>query len=456
MRQTIRDQLTLAPPPRPLPFPKAREYEEISAILDECPTVGELVLADLLAGGVDPFVGRVGMSADQVLRAKIVKQREGFSYEDLAFQIAANETYRTFCRLGAWESWSRSTLHRNLSRVGAPCLEQVNRLVLGVAERDGFEDGSRVAADATALTTNIHSPTDSALLLDVIRVSARLQVFAAENFVDVYFDDVGSSPASLHWRISSARRKLQRLPHYVELLAITKTVLERNAEVLEQLDLVSSDELREAAAALADELRRVDALGRRVFAQTSSRVIDGKPVPAKSKVLSIFEPHTDLIVQGNSMTFGHKITLTTGVSGLTLDVVVERGNPGDSTLALRMLERQQAFYGKAPGQAAFDGGYSSRANLEAAKSMGVRDVVFSKHPGLSIDDMTESYETFEELRCFRTSVERVISLLKRNFGLRHCDWCGFEGFESYVWTSVLAANLVVLARLRLSRKRSRE
>jgi len=91
---------------------------------------------------------------------------------------------------------------------------------------------------------------------------------------------------------------------------------------------------------VADALRRVDALGQRVFAQTWSRVVEGKPVPAKSKVLSIFEPHTDLIVQGNSMTFGHNITLTTGASGLTLDVVVERGNPGDCTLAIRMLERQ--------------------------------------------------------------------------------------------------------------------
>jgi len=43
--------------------------------------------------------------------------------------------------------------------------------------------------------------------------------------------------------------------------------------------------------------------------------------------------------------------------------------------------------------------------------------------------MIEDYETFEELRCFRTSVERVISLLKRNFGLSHGNWCGFEGFE---------------------------
>jgi len=71
---------------------------------------------------------------------------------------------------------------------------------------------------------------------------------------------------------------------------------------------------------LAAELRRIHALGLRVYAQTSSRVIDGKTV-----VLSIFEPHTDLIVQGNFMTFGHKVTLTTGASGLTLAVVVERG-----------------------------------------------------------------------------------------------------------------------------------
>jgi len=37
----------------------------------------------------------------------------------------------------------------------------------------------------------------------------------------------------------------------------------------------------------------------------------------------------------------------------------------------------------------FDGGYSSRANLESAKSLGVGDVVFSKHPGCTVDDMAD-------------------------------------------------------------------
>lgn len=456
MRQTIRDQLTLAPPLRAQHFPKAQEYEEISRILDECPGMGELVLADLLAGGVDPNVGRDGMSGDQVIRAKIVKQREGLSYRDLAFEIAANEVFRSFCRLPIWKTWSKSTLHRNLSCVGAATLEQANQLVLKVAERDGFEDGNRIATDGTALETNVHPPSDSALLMDVVRVSTRLQILAAEHFVDVYFEDPSSDAARLHWRISNARRRVQRLPYYKDLLVIADQVLHRSLQIATELDRIVVLELQAAAAALAQELRRIHELGVRVVAQTRSRVIDGKPVKAQDKVLSLFEEHTDLIVQGNSMTFGHKITLTTGRSRLILDVVVERGNPADCTLTLRMLERQVALYGRPPTQAAFDGGYSSLANLSSAKRIGVKDVVFSKHPGIAISDMTGDAKTFEELRCFRTSVERVISIQKRCYGLRRCDWVGLAGFEAYVWTSAFAGNLVTLARLRLARKRRPE
>ena len=456
MRQTIRDQLTLAPPACARHFPKAQEYEEISRVLDECPEAGELVLAELLAGGVDPGVGRTGMSGEQVLRAKIVKQRETLSYRDLAFETAANEVFRRFCRLPAWEAWSKSTLQRNLSCVSAGTLERVNRLVLGIAERDGFEDGSLIATDGTALETNVHAPSDSALLMDVVRVSTRLQLFAAEHFVDVFFEDPSSDAARLNWRISNARRRAQRLPYYKELLAIAADVLDRNQQVVDELDRVVNLEVQAVTAALSKELRRVHELGLRVVAQTRSRVIDGKSVKAKDKVLSLFEEHTDLIVQGNSMTFGHKITLATGKSQLILDVVVERGNPADCTLALRTLERQIALYGRPPARAAFDGGYSSLANLTGAKRLGVKDVVFSKHPGIPVGDMVEDERDFEELRCFRTSVERVISVQKRCYGLRRCDWSGFEGFEAYVWTSVLAGNLVTLARLRLARKRRPE
>ena len=99
-----------------------------------------------------------------------------------------------------------------------------------------------------------------------------------------------------------------------------------------------------------------DALLARVVDQTRRRVFDGETVPAREKIVSLFEPHTDIIVKGGRGThYGHKVNLATGRSGLALDVVVEDGNPADSARCLPMLERHVAHYGAAPSHAAFDG-----------------------------------------------------------------------------------------------------
>ena len=55
-------------------------------------------------------------------------------------------------------------------------------------------------------------------------------------------------------------------------------------------------------------------------------MFDGETVPAGEKVVSLFEPHTDIIRKGGRTThYGHKINLSTGRSALVLDVVVEEG-----------------------------------------------------------------------------------------------------------------------------------
>jgi transposase, IS5 family len=77
-----------------------------------------------------------------------------------------------------------------------------------------------------------------------------------------------------------------------------------------------------------------------VIDQTERRVLRGETVPAGEKVVSLFETHTDSIVKDQREThYGHKVTLAGGASGLILDVVVERGNPADSTRAVPMLQR---------------------------------------------------------------------------------------------------------------------
>ena len=176
----------------------------------------------------------------------------------------------------------------------------------------------------------------------------------------------------------------------------------------------------------------------------------GEKVPASEKCVSLFEPHTDIIIKGaRDVQYGHKINLASGRSGLILDVVIERGNPVDSQRFMPMLERHRTHYGTMPRQVAADGGYASLDNLRAAKAEGIEDVAFHKKRGLAIADMVKSQWVYRRLRNFRAGIEAGISCLKRAYGLARCTWKSLPHFEAYVWSSVVAYNLSLLARYQL-------
>ena len=171
-------------------------------------------------------------------------------------------------------------------------------------------------------------------------------------------------------------------------------------------------------------------------------------MPAGDKLVSLFEPHADIIRKGREVAYGHKLNLTTGKSGLILDLVIEAGNPADRERLLPMLKRHIALYGKPPRQAAADGGYASRDNLAQAKACGVRDMAFHKKSGLRIEDMVKSRWVYRKLRNFRAGIEADISCLKRAYGLARCTWRGLDHFKAYIWSSVVAYNLALFARLK--------
>ena len=89
-------------------------------------------------------------------------------------------------------------------------------------------------------------------------------------------------------------------------------------------------------------------------------------------------------------------------------------------------------------------------NLEQIKDLGVQDVCFAKKRGLKVLDMVKSSWVYRQLRNFRAGIEGNISFLKRVCGLDRCTWRGRESFEAYVWSGIVAANLLVMARHVLS------
>jgi transposase, IS5 family len=126
---------------------------------------------------------------------------------------------------------------------------------------------------------------------------------------------------------------------------------------------------------------------------------------------------------------------------------IEAGNPADAERFLPMLERHIARQGTPPRQLASDGGYASLDNLKQAKALGVQDVAFHKKRALTIDAMIKSRWVYRKLKNFWAGIEANISCLKRAFGLARCTWRGLDNFKAYIWSSVVAYNLALFARL---------
>jgi IS5 family transposase len=111
-----------------------------------------------------------------------------------------------------------------------------------------------------------------------------------------------------------------------------------------------------------------------------------------------------------------------------------------------MLDRHKEIYGHYPLKVAFDGGFASSENLKSAKGKGIKDVCFAKKRGLEEEEMCRSSWVYKRLRRFRAGIESGISWLKRCFGLYRCTWKSLQSFHSYVWASIVSANLLTLAR----------
>src|SRR5262245_24926766 len=342
---------------------------------------GQRQLTSLVAGdrrqqGVRE-TGWHGLPAESVLRCALLKQQRQLSYEELAFHLEDSASFRAFARLPLRWSPKKSVLHQTIAAIRSDTWEAINHALLVSAKQDRLESGATVRVDSTMTAALMHEPSDSTLLSDAVRVMTRLlqRGEALPGAPAVPWRDRRRLPKKRARAIEYSRGRDKKRQLYRELIAATET---------------SRDELQAMAAGLAEavemgterwraEVAHYLPLIARVIVQTQRRVLDGEIVPASEKLVSLFEPHADIIVKGGrQVQYGHKLNLANGKSGLILDIVIETGNPADAERFVSMLDRHIARTGAPPRQTAADGGYASRANLAAAKARGVADVAFHR------------------------------------------------------------------------------
>ncbi len=271
-----------------------RELRAMSQWLDEHRELIGLAGEDLRRHGVKE-TGREGLPAFSVLRCALLKQHRQLSYEELAFHLEDSASFRAFARLPLPWTPKKSVLHSTVSAIRAETWEAINRILLASARQEKVETGRVVRLDSTVTAALMHEPSDSSLLWDGVRVTARL-LEAADGLV-----------GGLEWRnhrraakkrartIEYARDRSKRVPHYRQLIKLTRATLAYADQAATQL-WRATDPM--AAALWQAEFRHYRPLIERIITQTERRVLHGEAVAANEKIVSLFEPHADIIVKG--------------------------------------------------------------------------------------------------------------------------------------------------------------
>jgi IS5 family transposase len=440
--------------------------EPVDQLLDD-PQLLELVRNCLAARcPASTRTGRTGIAPDRLLRSCVLKHLKGWSFRDLERELRSNLIYRRFTHFDAEATPDFTTFSRTFALLAPLVTEKVHRRVVGLARQERVAEGHKLRTDTTVVETNVHFPTDSTLLGDGIRVLSRgLKRIAAEcksGAVEV----VNHGRAVMH-RLLEIRRAAkspteasrQRLrDSYHQLLALTRKVVRQAGQIVERWE---KGKLRVSGSLLkvevqASRLRHFLPLVEKVIAQTKERLWEGN-IHVAGKVLSLFEPHTQVIRKGKAHKpneFGRLVRIDEVENGIVSGYEILESNAADTNSWLPALKHHQASFGEAPEMATADRGFFSAKNERAAEALGVERVALPARGRLSKTRAKRQKERwFKRALRWRAGCEATISHLKNPFSMRRASYKGECGFKRYVGWCVITKNLFSIARWQERRKK---
>jgi len=403
--------------------------------------------------------GRRGAPAEMVLRLLVLKHVRNWSYAVLEREVRANLVYRDFTRVGGEKMPDAKTMGRWGVAVGPEVVKRVHERLVAIALDAGIATGKRMRVDTTVVETNIHYPTDSSLLGDGVRVLIRTmkKISAIAGDVGARLRDRSRTVKLRVLDIARAARakgpqSQERLKlSYGKLLASTSRVVgqakrfareiadgvKRSRGIVKQLAL---DGLRL-------QLEEMVPLVKRVMKQTRARIFAGN-THAEGKLLSLFEPSTEVIRKGKAAKpneFGKMVKLQEAENQIVTDYEVYDRRPNDADLLIPAIEFHQTRLGRVPYLVAADAAFYSGKNEAAAKAKGVKRVCVPNRSTKSPERKREQKKRwFRQGQKWRTGSEGRISVVKRRHGLDRCRYKGDDGMQRWVGLGIIGDNLITI------------
>ena len=400
--------------------------------------------------------GRPGTTAEIILRMMLLKHFRDWSFEDLTREVRANLVYREFTRIGGGKVPDDKTMGRLARQLGPEIVEKVHRRVVEIALEKKVATGRKLRVDTTVVETNIHYPTDSSLLGDGVRVLTRAmkKVSQVAGQVGTVLRDrtrsiklkvLAIARASRN-KTESGKQKLEQA--YGALLKATTRVAGQAKKFSQEIAAGIKRGHRTLLAKAKSQLDEMVPRVLQVLRQTRQRVLEGN-TRAEGKIVSIFEPETEVIRKGKAKKpteFGKLVKIQEAENQLITSYEVLEKRPADSTLLIPWLQQHMELFGHAPDALAADPGFFSAANEAAAEKMGVKRVSIPSNgtPGKQRKEKQKK-GWFKKLQKWRTGCEGRISVLKRRHGLQRSQYKGLSGMKRWVGFGVIADNLIHIA-----------
>jgi IS5 family transposase len=442
------------------------ELRELDRLLDD-DAILQCVKADLARRCPQSLTrGRHSTPVEAMLRILVVKRLYQWSYSETEHFVGDSLVLRQFCRIYFHAVPDDTTMIRWAKLIGPDTLQQLNDRVVELAKQLKVTRGRKLRVDSTVVETNIHYPTDSALVGDGVRVISRLLHKAktvlgsgTELGKSVFRSRTRSVRRIAQQLHRVARRKgeeaAEDLKHaYSKLLDIAQASRRQATRVRDVLQEQGSKQ----AQRIREQLDHFVPLVDQAIEQAARRVLHGESVPAKEKLLSLHEPHTQVIRRhkaGKPTEFGRKLWLGEVEGGIISEFrLLKEGGGLDYPELPASLDAHQQRFGRPPNLLAGDRGVFSPENEKLAHRLKIKHIVLPATGRVSkARQAQERQGWFRRGFRFRAGIEGRIRVLKRDFGLARCLDHGEDGMGRWVGWGIVTANLAKLAETRAARQR---
>ncbi len=278
------------------------ELAALDQLVDDAMLIAEVKAAMSTRAPHSADRGTSSTPVEVVLRLLLVRRLYHWSYRQTAWFVDDSLSLRHFCRLYDQKAPDHSTLVRWAGVLGTTTIKALHERVVDLAIERGVTRGRKLRIDGTAVESTIHPPSDSSLLADagrmLSRVLRRAQAVVGEGTPASLFRDWTRSTKRLARQISEAARKRSedgkrlRATTYRRLLGIIGTVQRQAVQVGALLGDAGAagDRLHHHLGTLLPVVEQV--------VQQTTRRLAGEQVPADEKIVSLTEPHTDIIQRG--------------------------------------------------------------------------------------------------------------------------------------------------------------